>query len=56
VVQYHGPSEAAYCAYKLSTCGAAVRAAVLSPKEFQLSKHMLAPEEGFKREDKMCIS
>ena len=46
VVQYHGKStaEVNFCGYKFQTAGAAIRATVKSPREFELSKHMLEPE------------
>jgi len=43
-VQYLGPSDSAYCAYRLVTAGAALSASVLSPKEEAYGKHMLPPE------------
>ena len=46
VVQYHGrsASDVNFCGYRFAAAGAALRAVVQSPREFELSKHMLAPE------------
>jgi propionyl-CoA carboxylase alpha chain len=44
VVQYFGRSESSYCAYRFNTCGATLRASVLSPDEHAASAHMLPPE------------
>jgi acetyl/propionyl-CoA carboxylase alpha subunit len=44
IVQYLGKSHEDYCAYKLQTAGATLKATVYSPKEHKYSKHMLARE------------
>lgn len=45
VVQFLGRAgDSAYCAYRLSVCGASLKATVLSAKEHELSAHMLQPE------------